>query len=135
MTCLPFCGMDLWLFREIFIFIYEPKEIPLVMCYFLLFSLYFPYVLLYKCCLYLHIYFDAIHKLSLTCTLFHFKVPFLVFFKIIGLNSALSDETATSFFDQDFSCIHLFKITITLPLSNNLDSFKYILSIMCQTLG
>lgn len=78
----------------------------------------------------MHVYFDAILKLSLSCTFFHFKVPFLVF-NIFGLNSTLSDETATSFFDQEFSCIHLFKITIILPLSNNLDSLKYILSIMC----
>lgn len=77
-------------------------------------------------------YSDAYNNsqhLPLICTLFHFKVPFLVFFNTFGLNSTLSDnKIATSFFDQDFSYIHLFKIIYN-PLSNNLDSFKYMLSI------
>lgn len=78
---LAFWGMDLWLFREIFIFIYEPKEMPLVMCYasyyFLLFSLHFPYVLLFMSVAHICMYILMQFLSYLSFVLFHFKVPFL----------------------------------------------------------
>lgn len=80
-------------------FYFYIKEIPLVMCFCLLFfiiflctSLIFCFMSVAHICMYIFMQFIS----YLSFVLFHFKVPFLVFLNIFGLNSTLSDETATS---------------------------------------